>query len=797
MLLDSGKILEFLSDFLPLEDGWSNSWKQFNESVKELEERILFPSAYPDKREMRLNLDFVLERMLFYSRFPWLAGRMLIARVGYTFSLASECGLESCKKLPVLYAAQASPTLYNPSGCAFEYPEGKINNLVKSIRNCGGEADSIFSLITLPDHALPDKTVIIDFPEGCLADNIFFAAALAAAEQIMINPEASISKSASHFLKSHRPAYPVWIEPGDGAESFPMSSMSEKPEADWQSAGYIPFQFLLKSLLSTPAIWNRRRQADLDHQIRNLTEDLIMNNESPQLKEILANMREKLRRQADAISQWLARYQGFVQSLDSQAAAIDSAISAASGLNPARDIAYQHNNDWRIPEQHLLDLVLDKNMKELAIYTRDLAAKGYPYAGILETAKSVLGYGYPDGSIINIDSKLARILCILARSRLGISDREAGRKYAQEILEQKTQLAIKLPEIDYLAGLACCLDGNLDKGARLLRKALKNGSREAGTWLYDLARKANSMRDIKFLAKNLVPAACYDIAIEKNPEPYGGWPLFMLYVSASQNHMEALRTLAIVERSKIYHSRTEEEAVLHRRNSIGIYKRLLQKNGKLESREYYYLGSMLREEKSHQAAHEYLLQSQEAEALCMLGRIYQYGDGVAIDYDMAQSYYEKALAAGFATAAPLLAKLGKFRQKKNMASAGEASYNEKRSYSSSTTHDTGCFLTTATCQVKGFGDDCEVLQAYRRFRDEVLLKSADGAALVTEYYRLAPAIVKEIDERKDRLEIYDIMWKNYLEPGYELVKAQKNIAARELYMDLLAWLLKKLNKSYP
>ena len=53
----------------------------------------------------------------------------------------------------------------------------------------------------------------------------------------------------------------------------------------------------------------------------------------------------------------------------------------------------------------------------------------------------------------------------------------------------------------------------------------------------------------------------------------------------------------------------------------------------------------------------------------------------------------------------------------------------------------GCFITTAACELRGLPDDCHELRVLRRFRDDVLVTSREGRALVEEYYRVAPRLV--------------------------------------------------------
>ncbi len=70
--------------------------------------------------------------------------------------------------------------------------------------------------------------------------------------------------------------------------------------------------------------------------------------------------------------------------------------------------------------------------------------------------------------------------------------------------------------------------------------------------------------------------------------------------------------------------------------------------------------------------------------------------------------------------------------------------------------DKRCFLTTACMDARGRSDHCYELTVLRRFRDEYLLSTAAGRALVDEYYRIAPKIVRDIDARPDG----NLIWTN-------------------------------------
>ena len=96
-----------------------------------------------------------------------------------------------------------------------------------------------------------------------------------------------------------------------------------------------------------------------------------------------------------------------------------------------------------------------------------------------------------------------------------------------------------------------------------------------------------------------------------------------------------------------------------------------------------------------------------------------------------------------------------------------------------------CFITTAVCENSGKADNCYELTAFRRFRDEELSKTADGRALIEEYYRVAPAIVScmkycdDVDLRCREVE------EKYLTPCLCHIERGENEACRDLYVKMV------------
>ena len=101
-----------------------------------------------------------------------------------------------------------------------------------------------------------------------------------------------------------------------------------------------------------------------------------------------------------------------------------------------------------------------------------------------------------------------------------------------------------------------------------------------------------------------------------------------------------------------------------------------------------------------------------------------------------------------------------------------------------------CYITGAVCRTQGKPDDCYELTAFRRFRDQVLLRSEEGRALVEEYYRLAPAIVTSVGLCQDEAAVYDSVYQNYLLPCLTLLEQGDNTGCRDKYVEMVRYMEK-------
>ncbi|MCI8512630.1 MAG: hypothetical protein HFE83_11680 [Lachnospiraceae bacterium] len=80
-----------------------------------------------------------------------------------------------------------------------------------------------------------------------------------------------------------------------------------------------------------------------------------------------------------------------------------------------------------------------------------------------------------------------------------------------------------------------------------------------------------------------------------------------------------------------------------------------------------------------------------------------------------------------------------------------------------------CFLTTAVCEFEKKPDDCPELTALRRFRDQYMMKTPGGRALVRQYYEIAPKLVVAIDLCSDRESVYADLRDRYIRPCLAMI----------------------------
>lgn len=108
--------------------------------------------------------------------------------------------------------------------------------------------------------------------------------------------------------------------------------------------------------------------------------------------------------------------------------------------------------------------------------------------------------------------------------------------------------------------------------------------------------------------------------------------------------------------------------------------------------------------------------------------------------------------------------------------------------------DSECFLTSVCCEAIGLPDDCLELNVLRKFRDNILLKSSEGAEEVAVYYTIAPFIAQSLRASGDRVYARSLYFL-YVLPCVILIMAGFKGRARSLYHKMVVELLDEHGRS--
>ena len=226
---------------------------------------------------------------------------------------------------------------------------------------------------------------------------------------------------------------------------------------------------------------------------------------------------------------------------------------------------------------------------------------------------------------------------------------------------------------------------------------------------------------------------------------------------------------------------------------------------KYPGKDQYELGKQCYQRNNYREAVKWYWEAAEAgnaDAQYELGCCYNYGQGVLNNYGEAVKWYRKAADQGNAFAQYSLglcytngkgveqdqAEAAKWYRK--AADQGDEKAKEKLESleKNSSSSSSGCFITTAVCQIFGKPDDCYELTMFRRFRDTWLNKQPDGKKLISEYYAVAPDIVKKINDSEYPDRVYQKIWELYLSPCLHYLEEGKYEECKKLYVEMVTQL---------
>ncbi len=98
--------------------------------------------------------------------------------------------------------------------------------------------------------------------------------------------------------------------------------------------------------------------------------------------------------------------------------------------------------------------------------------------------------------------------------------------------------------------------------------------------------------------------------------------------------------------------------------------------------------------------------------------------------------------------------------------------------------DLMCFLTTACVHHYGLADNCYELETLRHYRDSYLMQQESGKALVSDYYALAPNIVKTISSHPTKEKYYSYIY-NRVQDSCRAIENKQLEKARRIYQTMV------------
>lgn len=102
-------------------------------------------------------------------------------------------------------------------------------------------------------------------------------------------------------------------------------------------------------------------------------------------------------------------------------------------------------------------------------------------------------------------------------------------------------------------------------------------------------------------------------------------------------------------------------------------------------------------------------------------------------------------------------------------------------FSDNTSSQDECFVTTACVSSFGRPDDCVELEMLRAFRDIYVSRQSQGKEDIDMYYRLAPSVVKAINERPDSAAIWKEVYSGMITPCLKWIRERRFREAYEHY----------------
>lgn len=125
---------------------------------------------------------------------------------------------------------------------------------------------------------------------------------------------------------------------------------------------------------------------------------------------------------------------------------------------------------------------------------------------------------------------------------------------------------------------------------------------------------------------------------------------------------------------------------------------------------------------------------------------------------------------------------------------GRSNYSRQNMYENSRSHQSsGCYLTTAMCNILGYPDNNYYLETLRTFRDTVLQQDFKYIPLLLSYDIIGPQIAYELEKDENKVEISTNLFNKFITAAVIAIENNKVNDAVNIYTAMTESLAERYN----
>lgn len=123
-----------------------------------------------------------------------------------------------------------------------------------------------------------------------------------------------------------------------------------------------------------------------------------------------------------------------------------------------------------------------------------------------------------------------------------------------------------------------------------------------------------------------------------------------------------------------------------------------------------------------------------------------------------------------------------------------SNYSRQNMYENSRQHQSsGCYLTTAMCNILGYPDNNYYLETLRNFRDKVLQQDFKYIPLLLSYDVIGPQITYELEKDENKVEIATNLFNKFITASVTAIENNKINDAVNIYIAMTQSLAERYN----